>query len=213
MGCLVSGAGYRNPGAAGQDGDGPRPRDRAVGRSWGSGRAGSSREHRAFGFDVPAARARRIDRLRGRRRDLLAACSTAIDRHPRRRVVLGRRGPQRSAARPAAAPAGDRRQRREVGRCGSSPQYADIWNADGDDPESFSRRSAILDEHCRAVGRDPASIERTAGLPPPCIRPTPRRGGRCADRDPRAAGDADADAARRMAEGSPVRGHGRRGRR
>ena len=51
-------------------------------------------------------------------------------------------------------------------------EYADIWNADQDSPESFRRRSEILDEHCRVVGRDPASIERTAGLPAPCIRPT-----------------------------------------
>jgi alkanesulfonate monooxygenase SsuD/methylene tetrahydromethanopterin reductase-like flavin-dependent oxidoreductase (luciferase family) len=51
-------------------------------------------------------------------------------------------------------------------------QYADIWNADGDDPDSFRRRSGILDDHCRAVGRAPESIERTAGLPPPCIRAT-----------------------------------------
>ncbi len=51
-------------------------------------------------------------------------------------------------------------------------EYADIWNADQDDPEAFRRRNGILDEHCRAVGRDPAAIERTAGLAAPCIRPT-----------------------------------------
>src|SRR4029453_10172168 len=49
-------------------------------------------------------------------------------------------------------------------------ETADIWNADADTPESFARRNGILDEHCQAVGRDPATIERTVGLPPPLIR-------------------------------------------
>jgi len=51
-------------------------------------------------------------------------------------------------------------------------ETADIWNADGDSPASFARRSGILDEHCAAVGRDPGEIERTVGLPPPLIRST-----------------------------------------
>lgn len=37
---------------------------------------------------------------------------------------------------------------------------ADIWNAMGA-PDSFRRKMRILDEHCAAVGRDPARIERS----------------------------------------------------
>ena len=39
-------------------------------------------------------------------------------------------------------------------------RHADIWNtfAEGDD---YARKSRILDEHCAAIGRDPALIERS----------------------------------------------------
>lgn len=40
-------------------------------------------------------------------------------------------------------------------------QYANIWNFIGSDPEEFRRKSAILDEHCAAVGRDPQTIQRS----------------------------------------------------
>jgi len=40
-------------------------------------------------------------------------------------------------------------------------QYADIWNFGGGTLDDFARASAILDEHCRAIGRDPAQIERS----------------------------------------------------
>jgi F420-dependent oxidoreductase-like protein len=39
-------------------------------------------------------------------------------------------------------------------------QYADACNVFGS-PEAIARKYAILDEHCAAVGRDPAEIERT----------------------------------------------------
>jgi F420-dependent oxidoreductase-like protein len=38
--------------------------------------------------------------------------------------------------------------------------YADEWNAWGT-PEDFSRRRGILDDHCAAVGRDPAAVSRS----------------------------------------------------
>lgn len=40
-------------------------------------------------------------------------------------------------------------------------QYASVWNMAGGPPEEFTRKSAILDEHCAAVGRDPAEIARS----------------------------------------------------
>jgi hypothetical protein len=49
-------------------------------------------------------------------------------------------------------------------------ETADIWNADGDSPRSFARRSGDPRRPLPAVGRDPAAIERTVGLPPPLIR-------------------------------------------
>ena len=40
-------------------------------------------------------------------------------------------------------------------------QYADIWNYVGGGVENFKQKSAILDNHCAAIGRDPKAIERS----------------------------------------------------
>lgn len=40
-------------------------------------------------------------------------------------------------------------------------RYADIWNMAGGSVEDLIAKSAILDAHCAAVGRDPAAIERS----------------------------------------------------
>ncbi len=40
-------------------------------------------------------------------------------------------------------------------------QYADEWNTVNSPPETIAERIAILDAHCEAVGRDPASVRRT----------------------------------------------------
>jgi alkanesulfonate monooxygenase SsuD/methylene tetrahydromethanopterin reductase-like flavin-dependent oxidoreductase (luciferase family) len=41
-------------------------------------------------------------------------------------------------------------------------EHADIWNVFGT-PETLARKDEILREHCAAVGRDPATIERSVG--------------------------------------------------
>jgi len=43
-------------------------------------------------------------------------------------------------------------------------KYADIWNFVGGTIEDFRHKSAILDNHCAAIGRDPATIERSIQL-------------------------------------------------
>jgi alkanesulfonate monooxygenase SsuD/methylene tetrahydromethanopterin reductase-like flavin-dependent oxidoreductase (luciferase family) len=40
-------------------------------------------------------------------------------------------------------------------------EYADLWNTWGT-PDLIAHKSAVLDEHCAAVGRDPKEIDRTA---------------------------------------------------
>ena len=40
-------------------------------------------------------------------------------------------------------------------------EHADIWNCPATAAEDFARRSAVLDEHCAAVGRDPGQIVRS----------------------------------------------------
>jgi alkanesulfonate monooxygenase SsuD/methylene tetrahydromethanopterin reductase-like flavin-dependent oxidoreductase (luciferase family) len=43
-------------------------------------------------------------------------------------------------------------------------RYADVWNAAGGSPQEFAASSAILDEHCAAIGRDPSQIRRSVQL-------------------------------------------------
>jgi F420-dependent oxidoreductase-like protein len=43
-------------------------------------------------------------------------------------------------------------------------QHADVWNIVGGAPEEAERLSRVLDEHCEAVGRDPASVRRSVGI-------------------------------------------------
>jgi alkanesulfonate monooxygenase SsuD/methylene tetrahydromethanopterin reductase-like flavin-dependent oxidoreductase (luciferase family) len=45
-------------------------------------------------------------------------------------------------------------------------EHADIWHAFGD-PETFARKSGILDDWCGKAGRDPSEIERSVGLSDP----------------------------------------------
>jgi len=168
MGCLVSGGAYRNPGLLVKM---ATALDHATGGRavLGLGAGWFEREHHAFGYEFPPV-GKRLDRLGDAAaisRGLLDGSSvthagewfSAVDARndpppvqERLPIVIGG--------------SGEKRTLRIVA------QYADIWNADQDDPESFRRRNGILDEHCRAVGRDPGSIERTAGLAAPCIRPT-----------------------------------------
>jgi alkanesulfonate monooxygenase SsuD/methylene tetrahydromethanopterin reductase-like flavin-dependent oxidoreductase (luciferase family) len=168
MGCLVSGAGYRNPGLLVKM---ATALDHASGgrAALGLGAGWFEREHQAFGFEFPSL-GQRLDRMG----EAAAICRGLLDggsvAHDGQwfSAVDARNDPQPIQERLplTIGGSGEKRTLRFVA------QYADVWNADQDSPESFRRRSEILDEHCRVVGRDPTSIERTAGLPAPCIRPT-----------------------------------------
>jgi probable F420-dependent oxidoreductase len=43
-------------------------------------------------------------------------------------------------------------------------EHAQMWNALGS-PDDYAHKSAVLDEWCRRIGRDPKEIERTANVP------------------------------------------------
>jgi alkanesulfonate monooxygenase SsuD/methylene tetrahydromethanopterin reductase-like flavin-dependent oxidoreductase (luciferase family) len=168
MGCLVSGGAYRNPGLLVKM---ATALDHATGGRavLGLGAGWFEREHQAFGYEFPPV-GKRLDRLGDAAaiaRGLLEGSS--VTHHGEWFSATDARNdppPVQPRLPIAIGGSGEKRTLRIVA------QYADIWNADQDDPESFSRRSGILDEHCRAVGRPPGSIERTAGLAAPCIRPT-----------------------------------------
>src|SRR6185312_8424958 len=44
-------------------------------------------------------------------------------------------------------------------------KYADIWNFVGGPIDSFHHKSEVLARHCAAIGRDPATIERSVQIP------------------------------------------------
>jgi alkanesulfonate monooxygenase SsuD/methylene tetrahydromethanopterin reductase-like flavin-dependent oxidoreductase (luciferase family) len=60
---------------------------------------------------------------------------------------------------------GEKRALRIVAR------FADIWNGEGM-PDLYGHRNHVLDTWCADVGRDPATIRRTVGIPPVLIRPS-----------------------------------------
>jgi F420-dependent oxidoreductase-like protein len=118
-------------------------------------------EHVAFGLDFGASMGDRIDRmgeavglirrlLDGERvthdgrfyhlTDAVCAPRPVQERLP---LLIGGSGPRKTL--PLVA------------------RYADIWNAYGT-PEEVMAASALLDERCREVGRDPRSIERSVTL-------------------------------------------------
>ena len=43
-------------------------------------------------------------------------------------------------------------------------QHADGWNLAFVSPETYSRKNAVLDDHCETIGRAPSEIERTVNL-------------------------------------------------
>lgn len=49
-------------------------------------------------------------------------------------------------------------------------RYADVWNMANGTAEEFRTKSARLDEHCRAVGRAPSSIERSIQFLPDAMQ-------------------------------------------
>ncbi|MBA2720401.1 MAG: LLM class flavin-dependent oxidoreductase [Chloroflexi bacterium] len=118
-------------------------------------------EHEAFGYDFGSGFGERLDRLgesvgiirrlldgerfshEGRFYRLRDALVAPLPIQPRLPILIGGSGPRKTL--PIVA------------------RFADLWNAYGS-PESISASDAILREHCLAIGRDSAEIERTVNL-------------------------------------------------
>jgi F420-dependent oxidoreductase-like protein len=166
LGCLVSGAGYRNPGllvkqATAFDHLTDGRMTLGLGAGW------FEPEHLAFGFAFPPL-AERLDRLD----EAAAICRGLLDGG---RVTFEGRWysaldavndpPPIQARLPLLiGGSGERRTLPIVAR------HADVWSADGGDPGTIRRKQAMLDAACEAIGRDPRAVRRTAGQPPPLVR-------------------------------------------
>jgi F420-dependent oxidoreductase-like protein len=167
LGILVSGAGYRNPPLLVKQ---ATALDHLSGGrvTLGLGAGWHEREHRAFGFDYPGL-GERIDRLDEQatvvRRLLDGEEVTFAGRWVRTERARNDPPPLQSRLPLLIGGSGERRTLRVVARC------ADAWNGEGD-PATYAHKNAVLDERCAEVGRDPAAIRRTVGVPPACIRDT-----------------------------------------
>ncbi len=166
LGIMVSCAGYRNVGLLVKQ---ATALDHMSGgrMTLGLGAGWHEREHRAFGFEFPGIgdRISRLEEQASVIRPLLDG--ETVTRHGAWVHLEGARNePAPVGPLPLLiAGSGERRTIPVVAR------YADAWNGEGD-PSSYRRRNALLTERCEASGRDPASIIRTVGLPPLCIRET-----------------------------------------
>ena len=96
-------------------------------------------EHEAFGIPFPTTR-ERFDRLEAG----IERIQRTLADHPLP-LLLGGHGEKRGI--PLAA------------------RHAAEWNLSGTDVETYRAKAAVLDESCRAIGRDPAEIRRSVMAP------------------------------------------------
>jgi probable F420-dependent oxidoreductase len=143
LGCLVTCIGYRNPNLLA---DMARTIDHISGGRFvlGLGAGWFELDYEAYGFEFPPL-GQRISALE---HDIVVIRERlgVLDPPPLRRMpfLIGAEGERRML--PLVAREGD------------------IWHtyATG---STFRAKSAVLDEACRAIGRDPAEVERSVGVP------------------------------------------------
>ena len=179
LGVMVCGVGYRNVGltvkmATALD-------HASAGRAMlGLGAGWHEPEHRAFGYEMLTLgdRISRFDEASRLARGMLDGEPYSQDgRWVSAHEVRNDPPPVQARMPLLIGGSGERRTLRIVAR------DADIWNGEGD-PATYAHKSAVLDAHCAEIGRDPASIRRTVGVQPVCIRALAGGGGRGARRDP-----------------------------
>ncbi|KGM13415.1 LLM class F420-dependent oxidoreductase [Cellulomonas bogoriensis] len=145
LGALVSCNSYRNPDLLA---DMARTVDHISGGRLilGIGAGWFEKDYQQFGYEFGTAGSRIAD---------LGAALPRI----RRRLEAGNPAPVRPVPIMIGG-GGERKTLRLVA------EHADIWHGFGD-AETIARKSAILDEHGRAVGRDTTGVVRSAGVDAP----------------------------------------------
>jgi F420-dependent oxidoreductase-like protein len=162
LGTLVSGVTYRNPALLAKTVTtlDTISRGRAV---FGIGAAWNDIEHLGYGFEFPPIGVR-MDRLG---EALAIAKRMFTEERPSfegryyriERALNVPRPIQPGGPQILVGGGGEQRTLR------LAAQYADLTHWFVPTPEEFTRKNAVLAEHCRAVGRDPATIVRTIGAP------------------------------------------------
>jgi alkanesulfonate monooxygenase SsuD/methylene tetrahydromethanopterin reductase-like flavin-dependent oxidoreductase (luciferase family) len=158
LGCMVSSAGYRNPGLLVKMAS---TLDHASGGRLvlGLGAGWYERDHVGFGYEYPPV-AGRLDRLE----ETVIAVRRLLDGDT---VTMDGRWVSMLSARNDPAPLQDRLPLL-VGGSGERrtlpvvARHADWWNGEGT-PEEIARKNAVIDRLCLPAGRHPTEIFRTVG--------------------------------------------------
>ncbi len=162
LGTLVSGVTYRNPALLAKmvttlD---TISRGRAL---LGIGAAWNEAEHAGYGFDFPPI-GQRMDRLGEAlaiaRRMFSEERPSFSGRYYRIERAFNVPRPLQRGGPPILVGGGGEQRTLRL-----AAQYADLTHWFVPTPEEFTRKLGVLEAHCRAVGRDPASIVRTIGAP------------------------------------------------
>jgi len=167
LGCMVSGAGYRNPGlllkmASTLDHASEGRLVLGIGAGW------YERDHVAFGYRYPGV---------GQRLDRLEESVVAIRRLLDGEIVTMHGDWVRLTDARNDPPPLQKRMPLLIGGSGAKRTlpivagYADWWNGEGT-PEEIAGKNALIDRLCTTNGRQPTDIVRTVGLATPVIRAT-----------------------------------------
>jgi F420-dependent oxidoreductase-like protein len=125
----------------------------------GVGAGWNEREHQVYGLPFPPVR-QRMDMLEEGIQVILGLQGDGPTTFTGKHYQLGGADMQPKPVQRPHIPlliggAGEKRTLPIVAR------YADEWNMTGATPERFRAKSALLDGHCRAMGRNPADIQRS----------------------------------------------------
>jgi F420-dependent oxidoreductase-like protein len=130
--------------------------DLGIGAGWHEG------EHRMFGLPFPPLK-ERMDRLECGARVIRALWQgrpvTLEQAHFPLHEAQSYPLPPGGAVPLVVGGRGERRTLRVVA------EHADEWNLTRVTPEEYTAKCRVLEEHCRAVGRDPATIRRSLMVP------------------------------------------------
>jgi len=129
----------------------------------GLGAGWHEEEHRAYGYDFPAVAERiaRMDEALQIMRALWSdgAASFAGSYYRLEAAICEPRPLQRPHPPITIGGGGEKLLLRAVAR------HADVWNYFATPLPEYERKAAVLQQHCEALGRDPASIQRSLLVP------------------------------------------------